>query len=239
MNKMSSETTFFPDTLVRAPASRREGKYASEAESESLEVPRIQRDLAERSSTALSNDAGVSDEQLLAMISGGQKEALAVLFRRHARAVRNVAYRILRDETEADDLLQELFLFLFQKAHLYNAEKSSATSWIIQMTYHRAIDRRRYLEVRHHYDSQELQEEQLLTTDGQVSLNKLAGTVLLNRLRRELSAEQRQTLELHFFEGYSFREIADKTGRTIGIVRNHYSRGVERLRSFVSQEKRV
>ena len=236
---MSFETTFFPDTLARAPASRGEGKYASEAESESLEVPGNQRHLAERSSIALSNDAGVSDERLLAMISGGQKAALAVLFRRHARAVRNVAYRILRDETEADDLLQELFLFLFQKAHLFNAEKSSAASWIIQMTYHRAIDRRRYLEVRHHYDSQQLHEEHLLTTDGQVGLNELASTVLLNSLWRELSTEQRQILELHFFEGCSFREIADKTGLTMGNIRNHYCRGMERLRSYVSQGKRV
>jgi RNA polymerase sigma-70 factor, ECF subfamily len=238
---MSFETAFFPDTQARAPASRGEGIYASEAESESesLEVSGIQRHLAERSSIAMSNDEGVSDERLLAMISGGQKAALTVLFRRHARAVRNVAYRILRDETEADDLLQELFLFLFQKAHLFNAEKSSAASWIIQMTYHRAIDRRRYLEVRHHYDSQQLREEHLLTTDGQVGLNELAGTVLLNSLWRELSLEQRQILELHFFEGCSFREIADKTGLTMGNIRNHYYRGMERLRSYVSQGKRV
>jgi RNA polymerase sigma-70 factor, ECF subfamily len=236
---MSFETAFFPDTLARAPASRGEGKYTSEAESESPKVPGIQRHLAEPSSNAPSNDAEVSDQQLLAMISGGQQEALAVLFRRHARAVRKVAYRILRDGTEADDLLQELFLFLFKKAHLFNAEKSPAASWIIQMTYHRAIDRRRYLEVRHHYDSQELLEDQLLTTDGQVGLNELAGTVLLNSLRRELSGEQRQILELHFFEGYSFREIADKTGLSMGNVRNHYYRGMERLRSYVSQEKRV
>ena len=236
---MSFETAFFPDTLARAPASRGEGKFPSEAEAESLEFPRIQHHLAERSSSAPSNDAEVSNEQLLAMISGGQKEALAVLFRRHSRVVRKVAYRILRDDTEADDLLQELFLFLFQKAHLFNAEKSSAVSWIIQMTYHRAIDRRRYLQVRHHYDSQQIHEEQLLTTDGQVWLNGLAGTVLLNSLRRELSREQRQTLELHFFEGYSLREIAEKTGLTMGNVRNHYYRGMERLRSYVSQEKRV
>jgi RNA polymerase sigma-70 factor (ECF subfamily) len=74
----------------------------------------------------------------------------------------------------------------------------------------------------------------LLTTDGQVRLNELAGTVLLNSLRRELSLEQRQTLKLHFLEDYSFREIADKTGLTMGIVRNQYYRGMERLRCWVS-----
>jgi RNA polymerase sigma-70 factor (ECF subfamily) len=236
---MSSEAVFSPHTLASTPVSRADRNYASDADSESLKGPGIQSDPAARPSMALSNDARVSDEQLLALIRDGEKEALTVLFRRHARAVRNVAYRILRNEAEAEDLLQELFLFLFRKAHHFDAKKSSAGSWIIQMTYHRAIDRRRYLEFRHHYDCQELHDEQLFTTNGQVSIDELSGKTLLNRLRRELTTEQQQTLELRFFEGYSFPEIAEKTGQTFGKVRYHYYRALERLRSLVSQEKRV
>jgi RNA polymerase sigma-70 factor (ECF subfamily) len=181
------------------------------------------------------------DEDLLLQLSKGNKEALSVLFHRHARPVFNVARRILRDDSEAEDLVQELFLFLFQKARLFDAAKGSAASWIIQMTYHRAIDRRRYLGSRQHYDSQQLNEERLYThaTDGQVLINEVAGRQLLNRLREELSAEQRQTLELHFFDGYSFHEIAEKTGQSFGNVRNHYYRGLGRLRSHIFPEKRV
>ena len=236
---MSSEAVFFPDTLARTPVSRADRNCASDADCESLEVPGIHSDPARRPSMALSNDARVSDEQLLALIRDGEKEALAVLFRRHVRAVRNVAYRILRNEAEAEDLLQELFLFLYRKAHQFDAKKSSATSWIIQMTYHRAIDRRRYLEVRHHYDCQELHDKQLFTANGQVWIDELAGKTLLNRLGLELSAEPRQTLELRFFEGYSYPEIAEKTDQTFGKVRYHYRRAMERLRSLVSPEKRV
>jgi RNA polymerase sigma-70 factor, ECF subfamily len=206
-------------------------------------APGVQSDSANRETDTLSSASiqtcSVSDDVLLERVGDGEREALSLLFRRHARAVRNVAYRILRNEADADDLVQEVFLFLFQKARLFDPEKSSAASWIIQMTYHRSIDRRRYLEVRHHYDSQELHEERLPTTNGRVSIDEIAGRTLLGRLRHELSAEQRKTLELHFFEGYSFREIAGKTGQTIGNVRNHYYRGMERLRSYVSQEKRV
>jgi RNA polymerase sigma-70 factor (ECF subfamily) len=180
-----------------------------------------------------------SDEDLLLQVSNGSKEALSILFQRHARPVFNVARRILKDDSEAEDLVQELFLFLFQKARLFDVVKGSAASWIIQMTYHRAIDRRRYLDSRQHYDSQELNEERLHATNGQVSVNEVAARQMLNRLREELSAEQLQTLELHFFEGYSFREIAEKTGQTFGNVRNHYYRGLQRLRSYVFPEKRV
>jgi RNA polymerase sigma-70 factor (ECF subfamily) len=180
-----------------------------------------------------------SDEDLLSQVTDGSKEALSILFRRHARPVFNVARRILRDTSEAEDLVQEVFLFLFQKARLFDPAKGSATSWIIQMTYHRAIDRRRYLGSRQHYNSQELNEELLHSTNGRVSINEVAGRQLLERLREELSAEQRQTLELHFFEGFSFHEIAEKTGQTFGNVRNHYYRGIERLRSHIFPEKHV
>jgi len=145
----------------------------------------------------------------------------------------NHAFWLARDHAEAEDLVQELFLFIFQKGGAFDAAKGSAVSWIIQMAYHRAIDRRRYLGFRQHYNGQELNEDRLIGNRGQISIDELAGKAVLNRLREELSADQQQTLELHFFEGYSFREIADKTGQAIGNVRNHYYRGIERLRSHI------
>ncbi|MEG9437805.1 sigma-70 family RNA polymerase sigma factor [Edaphobacter sp. HDX4] len=178
-----------------------------------------------------------SDEELLLQIRNGNKDALSLLFQRHGRAVFHVAQRILKDNSEAEDLLQELFLFVFQKARFFDPAKGSAVSWIIQMTYHRAIDRRRYLGSRQHYGMQELKED-LHPASRQVSINEVvAGRELLSKFRERLTEEQRQTLELHFFEGYSFQEIADKTGQTYGNVRNHYYRGLGRLRSFIFPEK--
>jgi RNA polymerase sigma-70 factor, ECF subfamily len=179
-----------------------------------------------------------SDEDLLLQVSNGNKEALSILFQRHARTVYNVARRILRDDSEAEDLVQELFLFIFQKAAAYDAAKGEATSWIIQMAYHRAIDRRRYLGFRQHYNGHELDEHRLMSTRGQISIDELAGKALLTKLRKELSADQQQTLELHFFDGYSFQEIAEKTGETLGNVRNHYYRGLDRLRSHIFPGKK-
>ena len=180
-----------------------------------------------------------SDEELLVQVGNGNKEALSVLFQRHARAVYNVARRILKDDSEAEDLVQELFLFVFQKAATFDAAKSSAVSWIIQMAYHRAIDRRRYLGFRQHYNGQEVEEDRLIGNRGQISIDELAGRALFEKLRTELSAEQLQTLELHFFEGYSFHEIAQKTGQTFGNVRNHYYRGLERLRAHIFPGKQI
>jgi RNA polymerase sigma-70 factor (ECF subfamily) len=198
-----------------------------------VDTPRLESIPSARAVVRAALIKETSDEILLALVGNGDKEALSVLFQRHARAVYNVSRRILKDDSEAEDLLQELFLFIFQKAKTFDLAKSSASSWIIQMAYHRALDRRRYLSFRQHYKAQELYEDRLIGNRGQISINELAGRALLSKLRKELSTDQQQTLELHFFEGYSFHEIAEKTGETLGNVRNHYYRGIERLRSHI------
>jgi len=179
------------------------------------------------------------DGDLLVQVSKGNKEALSVLFRKHAPAVHSVARRILKDNSEAEDLVQEVFLFIYQKAQNFDPAKASASSWIIQMAYHRAIDRRRHLGFRQHYNAEEFDENRLAGQRGEILIDKLAAQDLLEKLRKELTADQRRTLELHFFEGHSFQEIAEKTGQTLGNVRNHYYRGLERLRSQIFAGRRA
>ena len=90
---------------------------------------------------------GISDEVLMARIGAGDKEGLAAcLFHRYARLVRAVGYKILRDDSRSGaDLLQDVSLFIHQKSTVFDSSKSTARSWIVQMAYQRAIDRRRYL----------------------------------------------------------------------------------------------
>ena len=97
------------------------------------------------------NAPEVSDESLIAQVCEGSAEALAGLFRRYARIVRGVAYRVLRDASEADDLLQDIFLLVHRLCGTFDSSKGSARFWILQMTYRRAISRRRYLTSRHFY----------------------------------------------------------------------------------------
>lgn len=126
---------------------------------------------------------------MLAEVGNGSKDGLALLFRRHRRTVLNVARRILRDDSEAEDLCQEVFLFLFQKAKAFDARKGTALSWIIQISYHRAMNRRQYLAFRQHYTAQELNEEQIDTGGDHLFIDEIAARALLNRLRERLSAE--------------------------------------------------
>jgi RNA polymerase sigma-70 factor (ECF subfamily) len=197
----------------------------------------VEDERAEQHQSSLISQGNTSDEYLLSEVAIGSKEPIGLLFRRYRRTVLSVARRILRDETEAEDLCQEVFLLLFQKAKFFDASKGTASSWIIQIAYHRAMNRRQYLTHRQHYNTQELDEEQIGGERQPLFTDELTARNLLNRLREQLSDEQRGTLELHFFEGYSLREIAEKTNQPLGNVRHHYYRGLERLRSNVFPKK--
>jgi RNA polymerase sigma-70 factor (ECF subfamily) len=180
------------------------------------------------------------DEVLIVSICAGDREALACLFRRYARLVRAVGYKILRDDSEADDLLQDVFLFIHQKSSVFDSSRSSARSWIVQMAYQRAIDRRRYLVSRHFYTQVDLEDfgnelsgPGTMASRYESSIEEVLGRVGLSKVRGVLSEVQRQTLGLHLLEGYSFEEIAVKLDQTRGNVKHHYFRGLEKLRKQI------
>jgi RNA polymerase sigma-70 factor, ECF subfamily len=184
-------------------------------------------------------DSVVSDEALMAQICEGSREALSVLFRRYARLVRTVAMRILRDDSEADDLLQDVFLFVHRNCSIFDSSKAAVRSWLVQMTYHRAIDRKRYLKSRHFYTRLELDGvADLLDTrsrsrEDDARFGSLVGNTTIQGLLDTLTEDQRNTLSLHFYEGYTFAEIAAKLDQSLGNIRNHYYRGLDKLRKQV------
>jgi RNA polymerase sigma-70 factor, ECF subfamily len=178
-----------------------------------------------------------SDELLISRICAGDKEALGLLFRRYAGIVRGVGYRVLRDRSEADDLVQEIFLLIHRLCGAFDSAKGSARFWILQMTYRRAICRRRYLTTRHFYKRVDLDDVANLLADPQTnvgrlheSLDGMFGTETVQRVFAELSESQRQTLRLHFVEGYTLDEISKKLGQSIGNVNHYYFRGLDKLR---------
>ena len=185
----------------------------------------------EAKAVSASSDIPVSDETLMEQVNNGGTDALSVLFRRYARLVRAIAYKVLRDQSEADDALQEVFLFLHRRSELFDSSKNSARSWIVQVTYHRAIDRRRYLQSRHFYTQVDLEDvaRELGDTGYKTAIDGLEHEGL-RKLFHSLSENQRQTLRLFFFEGLTLHEIALKLGQTRGNVKNHYFRGLDKLR---------
>jgi RNA polymerase sigma-70 factor (ECF subfamily) len=190
--------------------------------------------------SSLESAGGVepSDEALIALVSRGDTEALGLLFRRYARVVRGVALRVLKDAPEAADFVQEIFISIYRLSGKFDSSRTSAQFWIIQMTYRRAISRRRYLNSRRFYAQVELDEEAMPAADlrsvhSEGSIDQRLAELDLEKMFRTLSEDQQKTLRLHFIEGYPLDEIATMLGQSKRNIRNHSFRGLERLRKLI------
>jgi len=182
-----------------------------------------------------------TDGCLISQIGCGDREALSQLFRKYARSIRGVGHRILKNDTEADDLVQEVFLYIQRKASLFDATKSSARSWIFQVAYTQAFLRRRQLKARGFYSSgitDNTPETGIQANSGadyDQTVEGLFGRTGWRNMFCSLSEEQQETLRLHFFEGYTFAEIAERLGQSYSNIRNHHYRGLEKLRKYLAE----
>ena len=185
----------------------------------------------------------VSDEHLLFRIAAEDREALAILFRRHYRLVHWIARKILRNVTEAEDLAQDVFLHIARKCYLYNSAKGTARSWIVRATYYQALNRKEYLEDRHYYTAVNPKGrgvEELAAPDANEydhSGEAVFGRARWLQMREVLTADQWEAIRMHFFEGCTFAEIGKKRHQAVANVRHHFYRGLARLRKCVFQDE--
>jgi len=174
-----------------------------------------------------------SDEELMAWMQAKDSKGLDLLYTRYARLVFGIAFRILNDKSEAEEVVQEAFFSLYQKALLYDPAKGSAKGWVVQIAFSRARDRRAHLLRRGFYSGTDIESVDD-TLQGQGDIEREVGLRIdcahLLSAFEDLTDMQRRTLELYYFEGLELREIGQRLNEPFGNVRHHFYRGLERLR---------
>lgn len=178
----------------------------------------------------------------MAHLCAGHDDALKVLFNRYYKLVLKVALKILRDDGEAEDVMQNVFLEIFKSPAQFDPARGTTTKmWILQFAYSRSLNRRQHLTSRQFYAKthpSELRESATLAAHG--ALASWEVQCLVTQSLETLNDAQRKVLKLAYFEGLSLREIAEETGESYGNVRHHYYRGLSRLRVFLEDaDKRV
>jgi|SRR5215469_4780548 len=179
-----------------------------------------------------------SDEDLMRQVQRGLHDALAVIVDRYQRLVWSVAQKIVHDEGEAEDVVQIVFLELFQKVGLFDAQRGTLKVWLLQLAYTRSINRRYHLQRRQFYNQVELEEHDLAQfSSAEPSVLRLnAGETerLVRQLLEMLNVNQKTAVELIAFGGMSFEEVADRTGESVANAKHHYYRGMMKLREHLS-----
>ncbi len=181
-----------------------------------------------------------SDEELMSGLQAKKSDALEALFSRYSRLVNGIAFRILRDYSEAEEVVQEAFFYIYQKSALFDPRKGGAKAWIVQIAYSRSLDRRAHLSRRGFYVGTEIESlDDTLTgkTDVEREIGAKINFAHLQRAFQDLTQMQRRTLELFYFEGLDLKEISEKVQQPFGNVRHHFYRGLERLRKSPSVQR--
>ena len=183
-----------------------------------------------------------SDTDLMDALRRGCNDALAVLFERHSALVFRIARAILRDDGEAEETVQRVFLDVFRAVNQFNPARGSFKTWLLQYAYHRTINRREHLQAHHFYNREELDElapaELFYGAGHLVCLPPQEVACLVEQVLALLEPRQRKVIELTYFEGLTAEEVAKATGNTASSVRNNLYRGLSKLRNAVLENQK-
>jgi RNA polymerase sigma-70 factor, ECF subfamily len=179
----------------------------------------------------------VSDENIVLEVQRGNGDAFAVLFDRYHRLVLMTALKIVRDVAEAEEITQDVFFEIYQTAGKFDPARGTLKVWLLQYAYHRSINRRNYLLLRQFYDQADLAdaaawEESARPTAAQLPVQELRQ--LVGEILGCLKETERRVIQMVVFEGLTLKEAAERTQESFSSVRNHYYRGLDRLRACLS-----
>jgi RNA polymerase sigma factor (sigma-70 family) len=166
---------------------------------------------------------------LLERIAGGDQDAVAELYDRHARRAYGLALRVTADPTLAEDAVQEAFCAIWRRAESFRHSRGSATSWVLALVHHKAVDVVRREQARRRPLRPEQPDGPEPVTPEQQVLARDVGQRARLALSR-LPAEQQRLLTLLYLDGLTQREVADRLGVPLGTVksRTHVAMGALR-----------
>jgi RNA polymerase sigma-70 factor (ECF subfamily) len=186
--------------------------------------------------------ADQSDVELLRRIAGGDVRAVAELYDRHAGMLLALALRIVRDRAEAEDVVHDAFVLVGERAGQYVPERGAVGAWLVTLARNLSIDRTR------RRDRRGTIARDVLAHDPEAKAAatppdpeaQVAGAAERERVRRALAKlpdVQRATLEIAFFEGLTYAEIAEREGVPLGTIKSRAARALATLREALDEER--
>lgn len=185
------------------------------------------------------DELAASDQDLLARLLDRDEEALAAIYDRHGRAAFSLAYRLVGNAETAEEVVQESFLALWRRAETYRPERGTVRGWLLTVVRNRAIDALRAGDGRSGVASPAARSVRLddvvlpAADDPEGEVLRAAEGQVVREALAELPREQREVVELAYFGGLAYPEVAAQTGVPLGTVKSRMRLALERLRALV------
>ena len=182
-------------------------------------------------------ESQAEDVSCLRRIASGDQAAAGGLYDRHSRALYSLILRIVGDETEAEDVLQEVFAQAFRQASRYDASRGAVAAWLLMMARSRAIDRLRARRTRFEGATGEVTLDEMPDAQPNVAAVMLTDeqTRKVRRALGQLPLLQRMAIELAYYEGLSHSEIAERLEQPLGTVKTRIRLGLLKLRDTLTE----
>ncbi len=178
--------------------------------------------------------------ELLRCIGTGDRESFELLYERFSGVLFSTAYRVLNNQEAAEDVLQEVFVQIWEKAPLYDPLRGKPLTWALTLTRNKAIDRLRSTQRRHRLqDDVEKEAQTVEQFDDKNSVDAVEAIEKGAMVRAgitKLSGDQREAIELAFFSGLTQTEIAERLGEPLGTIKARIRRGMMKLREVISAQ---
>jgi RNA polymerase sigma-70 factor (ECF subfamily) len=184
-----------------------------------------------------SGPGALADGDILRRIGEGDLDAIGELYDRYATVLFPIALRIVRDRSEAEDVVHDAFVTVSDRAAQYAADRGSVVAWLVTLVRNLSIDRTRRRDRRGALARDVIAHEPVAAVEEPESL--MAGADERAQIRGVLLAlpeAQRRTLELAFYEGLSYPEIAEREGVPLGTIKSRAARGILSLREALERD---
>jgi RNA polymerase sigma-70 factor, ECF subfamily len=177
-----------------------------------------------------------TDSRIIEQLQHRDPDGLAAAYDRYGRAAYSLLLRIVGDQAMAEDLTQELFLRLWNRSGVFDPQRGALGVWLLSIARNMGIDHVRSAQAR--FSSRLRPMEQVeaiyLSSDPLMNESRIQDQEIIREAFRALSADERQLIELAYFEGLSQSEMAEKLHQPLGTVKSRVRAALARLRSAVS-----
>jgi len=171
-----------------------------------------------------------SDAALVVAIGRWREDALAEVYRRHAGAAYALARRLLNDKELAEEILQEVFLRLWNTPERFDPERGSLRSYMLAQTHGRSVDLLRSETARRRREERDARESPVFGDDIEREVIDLTVSEKVKEVVAGLPTDERQAIELAYFGGHTYRQVAVMLEAPEGTVKSRIRSGLRRLR---------